>query len=172
MTEGSYSIGDVIWAKMRSYPPWPARIAAPNETQIKDNNADKSKSARPNYLVYFFGSNNYAWMPEDTLKPFKEFEEEYKKKTKKTTQFTKGLKAIEEYMRKVEEGTLTPRPEPVREEEEEEEDEDEVAGETTNDVVPSPSGDDLSNNAGNLDGKFSILLHILSIVSKLCHEYN
>jgi hypothetical protein len=148
MTDGNYKIGDVIWAKMRSYPPWPARIAAPNETNIRNTEAEKCKSARPYYLVYFFGSNNYAWMPEDTLKPFKEFEEEYKKKTKKTTQFTKGLKAIEEYMRKVEDGTLTPPPEPVKEEDEEQGDEE------TNDIAPSPSEDSLSNNASNLDGKY------------------
>lgn len=148
MTECAYKIGDVIWAKMKGYPPWPARIAAPNETNIRNNDAEKSKSAKPYYLVYFFGSNNYAWMPEDTLKPYQEFAEEYKKKTKKTAGFTKGLKAIDEYMRKVEDGTLTPPPEPLKEEEEDEEEEGE-----TNDIAPSPSGDSL-NNASNLEGKF------------------
>uniref|UniRef100_A0A6G1S8T7 Cytokine-like nuclear factor N-PAC n=1 Tax=Aceria tosichella TaxID=561515 RepID=A0A6G1S8T7_9ACAR len=142
MTEGSYKIGDVIWAKMKSYPPWPARIAAPNETNIRNTEAEKRKPVKPYYLVYFFGSNNYAWMSEETLKPYKEFEEEYRKKSKKTAQFTKGLKAIEEYMRKVEDGTLTPPPEPVKEEDEEDE---------PNDIAPSPSGDSLSNNASNLD---------------------
>jgi hypothetical protein len=157
MADSNYKIGDVIWAKMKGYPPWPARIAAPNETNIRNTEAEKCKSARPYHLVYFFGSNNYAWMSDETLKPYKEFEEEYKKNNKKKTAgFTKGLKAIEEYMRKVEEGTLTPPPEPVKEESEEQ------GGRGANDIAASPSGDSLSNNASNLDGK--CLLSFVSLV--------
>lgn len=150
MTDGNYKIGDVIWAKMKGYVPWPSRVAAPNETNIRNPDAGKSKSAKPYHLVYFFGSNNFAWMPEDTLKPYKEFEEEYKnnKKAKNKAGFIKGLKAIEEYMRKVADGTLTPPPEPLKDEEEEDQEEEEA-----NDIAPSPSGDSLGNNVSNLDGK-------------------
>lgn len=140
MTEHLFKIGDVVWTKMRGYCPWPSRIASPYESSLRNTEAEKSKTPKPYYLVYFFGSNNYAWMSEETLKPYKEYEVEYKKKGKKNQQFKKGLEAIELYMQKVENGTLTPPPEPFRE------DADDLG-------PPSPTGDSLSNDAGNLDGK-------------------
>lgn len=95
MTEAKFSIGDPVWSKMKGYCPWPSRIANPNESTLKNN--DKTKTNKPSYLVYFFGSNNFAWMSEDTIKPYEEFKEKNKNGAK-NVQFKQGIKQIEEYI--------------------------------------------------------------------------
>lgn len=98
MTEANklFNIGDPVWSKMKGYCPWPSRIAGPNESALK-NTVDKTKQTKPSYLVYFFGSNNFAWMPEDTIKPYEEFKEKNKNGAK-SAQFRAGIKQIEEYI--------------------------------------------------------------------------
>lgn len=95
MTEAKFNIGDPVWSKMKGYCPWPSRIANPNESSLKNN--DKTKTNKPSYLVYFFGSNNFAWMSEDTIKPYEEFKEKNKNGAK-NVQFKQGIKQIEEYI--------------------------------------------------------------------------
>lgn len=95
--EPKYKIGDPVWSKMKGYCPWPSRIAAPYESTLKNTAAEKQKVAKINYLVFFFGSNNFAWMPEDTIKPYAEFKEK-NKSGGKTQSFKAGLKAIEDYI--------------------------------------------------------------------------
>ena len=139
MTEYRFQVGDPVWSKMKGYPAWPSRIAGPHEANIKNVEAEKSKAPKNYYLVYFFGSNNFAWMPEDTVKPYADFVDENKKKGK-SPQFKKGIKAIEEYLEKGGKATLSQPP-----------------IEPPSDVVSSPpaAGDSLSNDA-NLDGKYLI----------------
>lgn len=100
MTElNKFTVGEPVWSKMKGYCPWPSRIAAPSESSLRNTQADKSKTPKVYYLVYFFGSNNFAWMPEDTIKPYEEHKEKNKNGSK-NAQFKQGLKQIEEYIAK------------------------------------------------------------------------
>ncbi|GFT34227.1 putative oxidoreductase GLYR1 homolog [Nephila pilipes] len=51
----NFEIGDLVWAKMKKYPPWPAQIVDP---------PSDAKSKNRHHYVYFLGSNNYAWISD------------------------------------------------------------------------------------------------------------
>lgn len=145
MTEEKFAVGDPVWSKMKGYCPWPSRIAAPHESSLKNTATEKSKS-KTHYLVYFFGSNNFAWMPEDTIKPYEQFKDKNKNGSK-TSQFKQGLKQIEDY---IQNGgrDLIPSAETASSTA--------IKSDSNNDEAASPSaGDSLSNDASNLDGKYS-----------------
>lgn len=96
MANAKFSIGDMVWSKMKGYCPWPSRIAEPSESSLKPPN--NQKGAKPSHLVYFFGSNNYAWLSEEHIKPYDDFKDKNKNGSK-SAQFKEGLKQIEEYIR-------------------------------------------------------------------------
>lgn len=138
-------------------------MAAPHESTLKNTNADKQKTPKNYHLVYFFGSHNFAWMAEDTMKPYEEFKDENIKKGKKTAAFKLGLKQIEEYIANGGKATLSEPP---------------AKSAANEDIATSPSaaGDSLSNDASNFDGKYSIcspailtisIAVLLVLVSKL-----
>ncbi|XP_015929602.1 uncharacterized protein [Parasteatoda tepidariorum] len=54
-------IGDLVWAKMKGYPPWPSRVMEPptKHTHTKKNH----------HYVKFFGTKNYAWIEDDKIFP-------------------------------------------------------------------------------------------------------
>lgn len=137
-----------MWSKMKGYCPWPSRIAAPHESSLRNTAADKLKTAKVHYLVYFFGSNNFAWMPEDTIKPYEEFKDKNKNGSK-NAQFRQGLKQIEDYIAKGGKATLEDTSSSAA-----------IKTSTNNDNATSPSaaGDSLSNDASNNDGKYSNVL--------------
>lgn len=142
MADYKYEVGDPVWAKMRGYPYWPGRIASPHETNLKNTEAQKCKTPKKYFLVYFFGSNNYGWMAEEVVKPYPEFADEMQKKCK-TAAFKKGLKAIDEYFARGGKASLEQPPvEPI------------------NDGPESLSvtGDSLHNDANNREGKSLIVL--------------
>lgn len=135
-----YTIGDPVWSKMKGYCPWPSRIAAPTESSLKNTAADKQKVPKIYYLVYFFGSNNFAWMPEDTIKPYEEFKDKNKNGSRNAT-FKQGLKQIEEYIANGGKATLVDTTSAA------------IKNNNNNDSAPSPTaGDSLNNDASNLDG--------------------
>lgn len=96
MASAKFTIGDMVWSKMKGYCPWPSRIAEPSESSLKPQN--NQKGAKPSHLVYFFGSNNFAWLSEEHIKPYDEFKDKNKNGSK-SAQFKEGLKQIEEYIR-------------------------------------------------------------------------
>ncbi|KAG8191358.1 hypothetical protein JTE90_006103 [Oedothorax gibbosus] len=49
-------VNDLVWAKMKGYPAWPARISEP-----------KKGHKRLHHYVYFFGTNNYAWILDEHI---------------------------------------------------------------------------------------------------------
>ncbi|VDM42825.1 unnamed protein product [Toxocara canis] len=55
----TYQRGDLVWAKMKGFPPWPAKILQPS-TQLTDVPANR-------YSVMFFGTNETAIMKNTDL---------------------------------------------------------------------------------------------------------
>ncbi|CAG8465332.1 3134_t:CDS:2 [Ambispora leptoticha] len=64
-----YTPGTVVYAKLKGYPWWPARIevesSLPSMVVTK-----KPKGPRPVWGVRFFGSRDYGWFGKTDLKPF------------------------------------------------------------------------------------------------------
>ncbi|GFQ71954.1 putative oxidoreductase GLYR1 homolog [Trichonephila clavata] len=58
MANKDFELGDLVWAKMKGYTPWPAQIADPPLN-------GKTKKGR--HYVYFLGSKNYAWISEKDI---------------------------------------------------------------------------------------------------------
>ncbi|KAF8785229.1 cytokine-like nuclear factor N-PAC [Argiope bruennichi] len=56
-----FDIGDLVWAKMKSFPFWPAKIVKPPA----DTKSSALKKAR--HYVFFFGSENYAWILDQNI---------------------------------------------------------------------------------------------------------
>ncbi|XP_034934462.1 putative oxidoreductase GLYR1 homolog [Chelonus insularis] len=92
MSEG-YKLGDLVWAKMKGFPPWPGRVEAPNPDSKKPANAKKN----PVQWIFFYGTSNYAWIEESHIKPYHEYKDTLVKSSK-TGQFKEAVEAIEEYI--------------------------------------------------------------------------
>ncbi|XP_043188188.1 putative oxidoreductase GLYR1 homolog [Amphibalanus amphitrite] len=96
MAEGGYSVGDPVWAKLKGFSPWPGKIAvAPDHL--------KTPSKKKGYCVYFFGTENYAFIETQFIKPFIPHREKLTK-ANKSNQFKEALSVIDEYLRKRELG--------------------------------------------------------------------
>ena len=59
----TFSPGDLIWAKMRGYPHWPARIHVP---------APDEKIPPKKFAIFFFGTHETAVMCAKQLLPYEE----------------------------------------------------------------------------------------------------
>ncbi|KAI7821052.1 hypothetical protein BC939DRAFT_456375 [Gamsiella multidivaricata] len=68
MTDNSYPIGTTVFAKLKGYPWWPARIE--NEDDLPENVSSKKPKQRPIWPVFFFGSYDYGWFGTSELKTF------------------------------------------------------------------------------------------------------
>lgn len=61
--------GTFVWAKMRTFPWWPGKIVT---KEHKDVSEKILKLELPGtILVYFYGSDDFAWISPSNLKPFK-----------------------------------------------------------------------------------------------------
>ncbi|OCF38953.1 hypothetical protein I317_07247 [Kwoniella heveanensis CBS 569] len=66
--KSSYDIGDIVLARLRGYPPWPARIADP-ET-IPRNVLKQRPGKNPSiYCCQFFPAGDYSWLQSKEIKP-------------------------------------------------------------------------------------------------------
>ncbi|KAI5632561.1 PWWP domain-containing protein [Phthorimaea operculella] len=90
MSEG-YKLGDLVWAKMKGFSPWPGRVAIPTP-ELKP-----PKKATNVQCIYFFGTNNYAWIEENNIKPYQEHKETLIKSCK-TVAFKEAVAQIEDYI--------------------------------------------------------------------------
>lgn len=61
----------MVWAKMRNYVPWPGLIADPQVATVKQPTKNQVY-----HWIYFFGTENFAWIDESSLKPYEEFKEQ------------------------------------------------------------------------------------------------
>jgi len=87
----SYEINDLVWAKMKGFSPWPGKIIEPEPTV-------KKPSKKHCFFVYFFGSDDYAWIETANLKPFFQFRDRLEK-ANKTTPFKDAIKAIDAFIK-------------------------------------------------------------------------
>ncbi|RIA96618.1 hypothetical protein C1645_871931 [Glomus cerebriforme] len=65
----SYSPGTVVYAKLKGYPWWPARVEV-EDSLPSDVRSKKPKTPKPTIGVRFFGSKDYGWFGSNDLKPF------------------------------------------------------------------------------------------------------
>ncbi|XP_034241262.1 putative oxidoreductase GLYR1 homolog [Thrips palmi] len=88
----AYKQGDLVWAKMKGFSPWPGRITAPTS---KDHKKPVSKKGACQF-VFFFGTKNFAWIEENNIKPYLPHKEELIK-ANKTVPFKEAIEEIENY---------------------------------------------------------------------------
>ncbi|XP_076282837.1 nucleosome-destabilizing factor isoform X1 [Lasioglossum baleicum] len=88
-----FKLGDLVWAKMKGFSPWPGRVSNPSKDLKKPTNTKKG----PVQCIFFFGTNNYAWIEESNIKPYLEYKETLIKSSKAGA-FKDAVEAIEEFI--------------------------------------------------------------------------
>ncbi|KAI5665519.1 hypothetical protein M9H77_15372 [Catharanthus roseus] len=74
-----YSVGDLVWGKIKSHPWWPGQIYDPSdasESAVKYNHNRKGR-----LLVAYFGDRSFAWCLPSQLIPFAQHFEEMSKQS-------------------------------------------------------------------------------------------
>jgi PWWP domain/F/Y-rich N-terminus len=67
----AYRPGDVVWAKCRSFPPWPAMVVTRTLVSSLFRRPPAGKSIN-SYPIVYFGSNEYEWRDEKDFTPMRE----------------------------------------------------------------------------------------------------
>ncbi|KAF7495888.1 Putative oxidoreductase GLYR1 -like protein [Sarcoptes scabiei] len=88
--ESKFKLHDLVWAKMKGFPFWPARVI----------NNESTKRTKNQQCVLFYGTNDIGYVHEDQIKPYEEHKEQFSKIKKMTQGFKKALSAIEEEIAK------------------------------------------------------------------------
>ncbi|GLH14662.1 Putative oxidoreductase GLYR1 homolog [Gryllus bimaculatus] len=83
-----FSVGDTVFAKVRGYPAWPARV-----DKVVSGPSNKSK-----YHVYFYGTSETAVCKVEDLFEFEEYKEKYGKPIKRKG-FLEALAEVENLLR-------------------------------------------------------------------------
>ncbi|KAI8333716.1 hypothetical protein BC941DRAFT_434275 [Chlamydoabsidia padenii] len=78
----SYPPGTIVFAKLKGYPWWPAKIEDERTVPAKVMK-QKTKSRSPIWTVFFFGSKDYGFFGPDSIRPFNKADVEKDLKAKK-----------------------------------------------------------------------------------------
>ncbi|XP_050386174.1 PWWP domain-containing protein 5-like [Argentina anserina] len=99
-SEGTFSVSDLVWGKVKSHPWWPGQIfdfMAASEKAMKHHKKDC-------FLVAYFGDRTFAWNEVSSLKPFQSYFSEAEKQCTSES-FHKAVNCVlEEVTRRVELG--------------------------------------------------------------------
>ncbi|XP_005096212.1 putative oxidoreductase GLYR1 [Aplysia californica] len=85
----NFKIGDLVWAKMKGFQAWPGKIVEPKE------NIKKPANKKNVQFVYFYGSENYAWIQEENIYLYPEYKSKYEGSSRIPRGFKEALEAIE-----------------------------------------------------------------------------
>ncbi|CAK7342948.1 unnamed protein product [Dovyalis caffra] len=67
MVEAGLSVGDLVWAKVRSHPWWPGQVFGRTDASKKAKKYFKKDS----YLIAYFWDQTFAWNEVSKIKPFR-----------------------------------------------------------------------------------------------------
>lgn len=98
MEDHRYSVGDLVWGKIKSHPWWPGQIYDPShasESAMKYNQKDR-------LLVAYFGDGSFAWCLPSQLIPFAQYFEDMSKQSTSKTFVNAVQEAVDEIGRLVE----------------------------------------------------------------------
>nr|XP_027102168.1 zinc finger CW-type PWWP domain protein 1-like [Coffea arabica] len=93
-----YSVGDLVWGKIKSHPWWPGQIYDPKHASdyaLKFNHTGR-------LLVAYFGDGSFAWCQPSQLIPFAEHFEDMCKQSNSKSFVTAVQEAVDEIGRLVE----------------------------------------------------------------------
>lgn len=85
-------IGDLVWAKMKGYPPWPGRVVKPGPNVKKGNKKGM-------HWIYFFGTCDNAWIEDNQIKPYQQHFEKFSNGSK-NAKFKAAIQEIEDFIKK------------------------------------------------------------------------
>lgn len=92
MTAHKFRIGDPVWAKMKGFSPWPGKICMPPQ------DVKRPAIKKQMHCVNFFGTNDFAWIEEFSIKDYEQFKDTFIK-NKQTKQMTQAIEEIEVYLK-------------------------------------------------------------------------
>ena len=81
--EKKFRKGDVVWAKVRGFPWWPAIVKSIN-TKILKKEEEEEEIRNTTLLVYFIGDNSHSELPINKVEKFTQKYEEFSKTKKKS----------------------------------------------------------------------------------------
>ncbi|CAL1538141.1 unnamed protein product [Lymnaea stagnalis] len=85
----NFKIGDLVWAKMKGFQAWPGKVVEPKDSVKKPSNKKNV------HFVYFYGSENYAWIQEENIYRYPEYKSKYEGSSRIPRGFKEALEAIE-----------------------------------------------------------------------------
>ncbi|XP_046547220.1 putative oxidoreductase GLYR1 homolog [Haliotis rubra] len=85
-----FKVGDLVWAKMKGFPAWPGRVIQPKDEVKRPSNK------KPHHFVFFFGSENYAWIPEESIHLYADNRNKYSLTSRIPRGFKEAIEAIED----------------------------------------------------------------------------
>jgi F0F1-type ATP synthase alpha subunit len=83
--EKKFRKGEVVWAKVRGFPWWPAVVKSVNIKILKQDE-EEEEYRNTTALVYFIGDNSHSELPINKVEKFTHKYEEYAKTKKKSLQ--------------------------------------------------------------------------------------